>query len=163
LTFIYGIAGEIDEALANPSENGLFRSEIVRNRELFKQNRAHARAGNRAEILAYLRNGHELGEPTMAENTAELSDSSSDMASSGPDQAEDPASNDGAMEARSSMVRTATASRPRRLTPKKPAREQMTRVENAVYRVQLAAYRTSKTALRGVKILRFLMRDGPQI
>ena len=164
MIFIYGMAGENDEALASLSENGLTRSEIARNRELFKRIRAHAKAGNRAEIPAYLRNGHELGEPTIADNAAELGDSSSDMASSSSDQAENPSFNDEAesfaMPAKEKTVRTASPSKPVRLTPKRPARAKMTRVGKAIYRVQLAAYRTSKTAVRGVKILKSLMRDG---
>ena len=81
LAFVYGMAGENDAAAAAFSESGLTASEIAKKRALYKRIRELAQAGKHAEILEYLRNGHDLGDPMVADKLSDPAGSSSDMAS----------------------------------------------------------------------------------
>lgn len=73
LAFVYGMAGEDDQAVATLTRNGLSTEEIYKNQAVFAHVRTLVKAGNRAEILAYLRSGEDIGDPAMAEKLAQPS------------------------------------------------------------------------------------------
>jgi Flp pilus assembly protein TadD/cell division protein FtsN len=80
LAFVYGMAGRFDSASAKLSENGMSKSEVVRNRALFNRMREMAKEGNRTELLAFLRNanpGDNLAEADLTQSAAVSPDLSS--------------------------------------------------------------------------------------
>ncbi|MDA1326700.1 MAG: tetratricopeptide repeat protein [Proteobacteria bacterium] len=173
LTFVYGMAGENDEALAGLSENGLTASEIAKNRALYQRIRTHARAGNHAKILEFLRNGTEFGDTALADEMAGPSDPSTAMVSATPDQDGKPAPKVRVIPPKSLMkravlpkgasqetTRLAKINNPAKIAPRKPTPAMMRDVGGYIYRVQLAAYRTSRTAVRGVNILKSILREN---
>lgn len=179
LSFVYGMAGENNAAAAAYSESGLTRSEIAKKRALYKRLRELAREGRHAEILEYLRSGKGPDGPMVAHSMADPAGSSAAMASAGPDM--DPSIAGAAPRgevmppkalinkktmpkkaAPSATTRTARLTDPVRRTPKKAGPAGTTRsgpARQGIYRVQLAAYRTVRTAARGVKILQSLLKD----
>ena len=173
LTFVYGMAGENDEALAGLSENGLTASEIAKNRALYHRIRTHARAGNHAKILEFLRNGREFGDTALADNMAGPSDPSTAMVSAEPDPGMMSEPESEVMAPKSLMkdevlpedssettTRMAKESSPVNFAPGRPTAAKTVGIGDTIYRIQLAAYRTSKTALRGIKILKSILQEG---
>jgi len=170
LAFIYGMAGENDVAAAGYSENGLSPSEIARKRALYKRIRALAKAGKRAEILEYLRSGKMTGESALADNLSEPADPSMATAmTDGQDKLASgapvgrvvppkPLKNSRVLPAK--KTRTAKASTSAKRASKWRGSSGISSVKDAFYRVQLAAYRTARTAVRGVKILKSILQDA---
>lgn len=171
LAFVYGMAGENDAAAAAFSESGLTASEIAKKRALYKRIRELAQAGKHAEILEYLRNGHDLGDPMVADKLSDPAGSSSDMASAMTDT--DPAINGSSEKNKvvppkplfkgkelSNKTRVANIPKSVGRAPRKSGRARPVLTGPAHYRVQLGAYRTSRDAARGVKILHSLLKKG---
>lgn len=183
LAFVYGMAGQNDAAVAALTKFGFSAPDIDKNRTLFKKARALAKSGDRAEILAYLRNGEEIGDPAMMDKLAEPAAPSTAVASAMADRQSAPRAAKPAMSSPEPMKavlppkalennkvvpvepepkRTATLSEPVETPSKKPEPAEMASVEpaqDAIYRIQLASYRTATGAERGKKILKTLLRD----
>ena len=209
LAFVYGMAGEDDQAVATLARSGHSTEEIVKNQAVFAHVRTLAKAGNRAEILAYLRNGKDIGDPVAAENLTEPSDPAEPPAvqpapaTAAPSLAMAPeatdskapimsAEDDGKTAtigpARTAPALPATALKnnevlpepvpanetemanvtdPVKAMPEGPQPAKMASVEpvqDGIYRVQLASYRSARGAERGQKILRSILRgDTPDL
>jgi Flp pilus assembly protein TadD len=182
LTFVYGMAGENNTRAAAFSERGLTATEIAKKRALYKRIRELSQAGQHAEILEYLRNGKKISDPMimptrLAEPTDE-SNSGSGMASLPTESdrrrtgSNSSATMDEVMPPKPMAKRKKTSkmngSEKTRMAKIAPNRSRSARapkrrggaVRDGFYRVQLAAYRTSRTAARGVKIIQSLVREG---
>jgi Flp pilus assembly protein TadD/cell division protein FtsN len=169
LSFVYGMAGENNTAAATFSENGLTPAEIAKKRALYKRIRALAQAGKHAEILEYLRNGQDLGEPMVAGNVSRPGGTSTDMASAMTDSAPTdkvmppkPLVNHKTLSEKTAPkpARMAKLSDPAKRGQKRARPAKTTVFGSGIYRVQLAAYRTARAAARGVKILHSILKEN---